>query len=150
MQQIIHLTLSWIASTITTGKNPSSSVLVNDLNRLALYASSISSSNTYSVTYRGNKIKRSSCRFLVNCCCLSRQWAHVRKVWTEARKTGSSMSNQGWVHQIEAMWLTSLVKKMRQDKSRPLQTHLKSPKDQLTKHFWLIAKKTNRKDQTET
>ena len=34
---------------------------------------------------------------------------------------------------------------MRQDKSRPLQTHLKSPKDQLTKHFWLIAKKTNRK-----
>ena len=63
--------------------------------------------------------------------------------WVEYVKSRLSTSNRGDVIDFPG-------KKMRLDKSRPLQTHLKSPKDQLTKHFWLIAKKINRKDQTET
>ena len=74
------------------------------------------------------------------------------------RSKGLNRSQENWVEYVKSRLSTSnrgdVVdfpgKKMRQDKSRPLQTHLNSPKDQLTKHFWLIAKKTNRKDQTET
>ena len=75
------------------------------------------------------------------------------------RSKGLNRSQENWVEYVKSRLSTSNRGDVidfpgKKNATRRISsftgTHLKSPKDQLTKHFWLIAKKTNRKDQTET